>query len=422
MLTVQTTPAQRADVASDTMVTSVLLVPVVLMLVVYSGALSWLLDGRPRVVESALLPALSLVGVLVAILAGTAVVRVSLIVLWLVVWQLMALAWAFDVPSSFFLARTEVMSVFMCSLIVGSFDSAQLRKLFTVTASIMIVVTLLAVVTVPEARSVAERDRAVGLEVNTWRGFFPHKNSMGVWTAIYAVSALALMKGRARIAMVTAGTVLVLGSRSVTALLTFGIGVVIWAWARSMFRRSANISIAIGFGVAVATLAGVTVLQNLSTLVGWFGKDPTLTGRTTIWREVWSSIGERPFTGYGPAGFWYSEGEFRAALDRRIGFGVFQAHQGVLEALLLYGIPGVIIIGVVLFAVTRLGIQFGARGQGELGAFVVAVMSMIALASLSEPMFTGGGLDLLLVLLAGLASAQRWVSDSPSTATPALRE
>ena len=45
-------------------------------------------------------------------------------------------------------------------------------------------------------------------------------------------------------------------------------------------------------------------LDNFKRVTGVLGRDPTLTGRTEIWRFAIKSIASRPFLGYGYDVFW----------------------------------------------------------------------------------------------------------------------
>jgi O-antigen ligase len=391
--------------------------PVVVFLNLYTGAFSSLLEGLPLVLEGALLPGSAVAAFVLALVGGAQPVRVSLVALMVVVLQVMSLAWSYDVSTSTFFVRTEVASLLFLMLVVGSFTVDQMRALLVRTAAVAITLSFAAILAMPESRTVAERDRSEGIAIDTWRALYPHKNSMGVWIAVHTVVVLALASRRQRIALAAGGAVLVLGSRSVTALLTLGFGVLVYLWARSMFRRGSNVSFSLSFVAGTAVIATMVAVQNLSTLVAWFGKDPTLTGRTAIWSIVWDAVLDRPLVGYGPAGFWYVDDEFRALIDRGIGFGVFQAHQGVLELLLLFGVVGFVLVAAILVTLTRDAVRLGTGGDHSIAAAALAVVGMIVLASLSEPMFTRGGLDLLVILTAGFGSALRL----PGIAAPQSR-
>ena len=79
---------------------------------------------------------------------------------------------------------------------------------------------------------------------------------------------------------------------------------------------------------------------SLDTVLAWSGRDPTLTGRTLLWHEVWELVRERPLLGYGYGAFWAESSEPASLLWEAIGWAVPTAHNGYLELLLELGVVG----------------------------------------------------------------------------------
>lgn len=385
----------------------------------YLGAFDLLIERLPRVVDGALLPALLIVALVITLTNGPLPARIDLVVVAVVVWQVMSLAWMFDPVTSLFLVRTEVLALALVTMVAGTFDARHLRQTLVTAAAMAIIGSTVAVAVWPTARSLALRDQSVGAEVNNaWRGLFPHKNSMGIFVAMYFVTAVTLARGRLRLFLAGAALVLLAGAQSVTALLTLLAGLGVYAWMLPSLLRRRPPHLALAALVVSAGVGSSLVLQNLSTLVGYFGKDPTLTGRTDIWSAAWWAIGDRPILGYGPAGFWLTEGELRDAIDRRIGFGVYQAHQGILELVLLFGVVGLILVAILFAVGVGAANKLGQRNEPVLGALGLAVLGMLVLASFSEPTLTGGGLMLAVFLVAAMGSAGRAVADPAGRPNP----
>ena len=81
-------------------------------------------------------------------------------------------------------------------------------------------------------------------------------------------------------------------------------------------------------GVVPLVIAGISYFKEIMYLVG---KDPTLTGRTTIWRAVVVAAMKRPLLGYGYKAFWTGlQGESGNVLMSN-GWSFAQAHNGFLE-------------------------------------------------------------------------------------------
>jgi O-antigen ligase len=83
-----------------------------------------------------------------------------------------------------------------------------------------------------------------------------------------------------------------------------------------------------------------------SMFVSRLGVDPTLSGRTSVWREVIKAISEHPWLGYGFQSFWggLTAESTRIVLTLDWNFGY--AHNGFLEVLLQVGLVG---LGFVLY-------------------------------------------------------------------------
>lgn len=80
-------------------------------------------------------------------------------------------------------------------------------------------------------------------------------------------------------------------------------------------------------------------------LASMVGRDPTLTGRTTIWNAVLSTH-TNPLVGTGYEIFWL--GPRLQTVWRRTGFAINEAHNGYLEVYLNLGLIGLAILGLFL--------------------------------------------------------------------------
>ena len=86
-------------------------------------------------------------------------------------------------------------------------------------------------------------------------------------------------------------------------------------------------------------------------LVDTLGKDMQLNGRLPLWQLILDKVYERPWLGYGSAGFWTSEhalyvinNSWAGSYGSNVGIGGegvrFNAHNGYLDLLLEYGLVG----------------------------------------------------------------------------------
>ena len=87
------------------------------------------------------------------------------------------------------------------------------------------------------------------------------------------------------------------------------------------------------------------------------GKDPTLTGRTDIWAYVIPDIYEKPWFGWGYAGFWVISNPAAMEIGEALHWFSPQAHNGLLESLVNVGVVGTAGFVYLLIRNMRLGLR-----------------------------------------------------------------
>jgi exopolysaccharide production protein ExoQ len=151
-------------------------------------------------------------------------------------------------------------------------------------------------------------------------GIFVQKNYMGKYMVLFWVVGLAVVVDRGSAGWIRIGAaglavisaVMAYLSESATAVLLILVtsviilGGVIFLLGGAM--RASRIS-AFCLCIAGAASIGAFVLPSLQTspieaVLGHFGKDTTLTGRTVLWSYAEDQIAQRPLLGVGAEGFW----------------------------------------------------------------------------------------------------------------------
>jgi O-antigen ligase len=134
------------------------------------------------------------------------------------------------------------------------------------------------------------------------RGLFPHKNQFGWYAAIGLLWTWTLRRevGQrvvwAVVPVLFAG-LLVADSITAQVIAVAAAGYVIAVrLSQRLFRDGARAALAM---MTATLLAGLVVVALGPTLLGALGRDPTLTGRTQVWRHYLGYVQERSLTGYG---------------------------------------------------------------------------------------------------------------------------
>jgi O-antigen ligase len=173
-----------------------------------------------------------------------------------------------------------------------------------------------------------------------WKGAFPHKNAFG---RILWLSALVFYFARPRVSrwvLLAVPLCLLLLSRSVTGMVAFGLVLVIPPFYR-LFRQRMTVWFPVYAVIGAALLAVIFVAgAMLPNALQAMNRDPTLTGRTYVWKAVLPAIVKRRWLGYGFNSFWLGMRGESSAVMIQIGFFASQAHDGFLNLMLDLGLVG----------------------------------------------------------------------------------
>jgi exopolysaccharide production protein ExoQ len=157
----------------------------------------------------------------------------------------------------------------------------------------------------------------------------------------------------------------------------------------------------------VAATAGVVALALAvhfwPLLAAAMGKDPSMTGRTEIYAEVWRSIMKRPVLGYGFGAFWYA-GNFEVKrIALAIGWpNIGYAENGFLELALEMGLLGAGLVVVMMAKATVQGMRLLRSPQySPRTGWFITMLFLVAITNIDAGWFmTSETLDWVVLLIA----------------------
>ena len=264
-----------------------------------------------------------------------------------------------------------------------------------------------------------------------WRGLARHKNTLGeiglvsaiVWTfRIRQASA----KGRLWCSLFgVASLVLVLGSKSTTALLTlFFISFVALCFAAARWVGPALTTAAAGCCCVIGVLVLVNVAGSEEMFAG-LGKDSTFTGRTDLWEAMIDEAKGHPFLGGGFGGFWTADRDLRLESPEESTWRPTEGHEGYLDLLNETGVVGVFLMALMVIFYFR----NAARSRDHSNLWKSLFISVLIVNTMESTLFrlnsfTGWVFVLsYLALYAGLSQEKERTAalqlQSPSTARAA---
>jgi exopolysaccharide production protein ExoQ len=220
-----------------------------------------------------------------------------------------------------------------------------------------------------------------------WSGAWEEKNQLGghAARAAFLFAFLAWRDAGYRKTWSAAFIVslaLVTLSTSVTALLAtlLGFGVLVSAW---WMLKGRTWSLTLLWGAA--SIIGIGILVYVAApgaLLGLVGRDASLTGRTDIWAELITAIGERPVLGYGYLAFWGLDSEPRYWLARALDWNAPSGHNGWLDLAISLGLAGLVIYAIDFVVSAWRAVKLATVSPA--GVFAIGFLAQFMLFAMSE--------------------------------------
>ena len=317
------------------------------------------------------------------ILAGRETWRALLRSPLLVMLALLAIAsalWSIDAELSFRRGVAVLATTLLGVYIAARFDWLGALRLLAVVWFALMALSFIAGVIAPGFSHST-------VHAGAWMGGWSEKNALGghAARASFLFAFLAWRDAPLRrwwLGGTTLALLLVLLSKSATALLGAGVGLGVLACAWWMLKgRRWSLSLAWA-GLTLGGLAILTYATAPGLLLSLVGKDETLTGRTDIWAQLLDAIGQKPVVGYGYLAFWGLDSEPRYWLARAVDWNAPSGHNGWLDLAISLGL-----VGAVLFAID-LVLSLARAGRLALtsptGVFALGFLAQFLLFAMSE--------------------------------------
>lgn len=382
----------------------------------------------PGFASSGLFPLLSLGVLLLTPTDRLARIPIPWAILGYVGWLVASYAWTEIDFSTAFLIRSQLPPLLMLSVLTATIPPARVIKVLLGMFTVLSIWALLNSLAFSDSRVVHFSEGGIdGGDQLGFRGTFNHKNLLGIFTVYALCLVLPFSRGRWRQPLILLCVVLIMGTRSATAASGLFAVMFAWFWIAAIDSQKKRKEREVLFVLSLASAVGAVLLAFglLPALLDLYQKDLTFSGRTVIWSESLVTIGRRPIQGYGYGGVWLDgQNPVTAELRRRITFGAAHAHNGVIEVLLQVGLVG---LGLLLVFIGRLFRLVGyAIVRGPLksyGQWGLLTLLALLLMQISEPLFEGGHLGLLIIIWTVLTrlhnDAERppWMRERPFATT-----
>ncbi len=213
-------------------------------------------------------------------------------------------------------------------------------------------------------------------------GFLGHKNAVGLLTAL-ALPVFLLQAstrsagGWVMLSGIVVAAVLLVLSRSLTGA-SVGLTLCMIVALRPVstrLRRPAILLLppAVLVMITIAATAGLT-----DEVLALLGRDPTLTGRTEIWRDALPAILERPLLGHSVVNFWQRDAV------KKSGVWFSNAHNGFLQQLINHGVLGLALLVLQISSTLLHAVRWHGRHAVQRAIWPICIGSLFLLYNLAE--------------------------------------
>ena len=279
------------------------------------------------------------------------------------------------------LILTTCVVAMAASLLLLPHSQAELTLWLGTAALILLALCYLGVLLAPTYSMHTAGDMFEEHLAGDWRGPFGHKNiaapvmAMLVFVGLYLTSRKSLISGIAITGLASVFLVFSGGKSAIgLCVVTLVLSSVVYA-LKSLWLRAAVCFVPL-FTLNALTVGSVFD-NRLAEILKLLPIDTTFTGRTDIWEFAISSLGLRPFLGYGFAAFWGTDSIEKLVKDDQLEWAATasHSHNGYLDTALTLGYPGLVLI-IFIFVYSPLRDFSVAARSGNAGPLVKLFMRL----------------------------------------------
>jgi exopolysaccharide production protein ExoQ len=261
-------------------------------------------------------------------------------------WAILSTGWSQNPKTSLQDGLFLVANIALVFYLLERFSGDGILRLLVWVGSAAALASLFVIIVFPQYGLMSRGQYGLG----AWEGIYGHKNicseAMGL-----LLMPIFFAKIRSRYALlfrvfyVVLIGIIILMSRSVGGYIIYASAILLIA----IMKLLAKMRRTDAFALSVLLIAGalgcvITAVNFVPDVLSLLGKDPTLTGRTTIWAAVMMSILKKPLIGYGFKAFWQGlNGESANAILTMKWPGLSYSENGVLDLWLDLGGIGVVL-------------------------------------------------------------------------------
>ncbi|MGK7897133.1 MAG: O-antigen ligase family protein, partial [Xenococcus sp. (in: cyanobacteria)] len=263
--------------------------------------------------------------------------------IWLfVIFVFLSFSWSIAPDKTFRFGVYGIGSTLVGLYLGTRYSLREQLKILTWTFATVVILSVIFAVALPKYGFMLS-----GIYPDALRGIYTHKNIFGIHivlaTVVFFLRAIDTKEGSwiFWLLLITSLALTVM-CKSTTSLLNVILMLTLCLVYR-IFRWRYEILVSTVLAVLITGIGAALYFFNFIGTDAFFeaiGKDPTLSSRTEIWKQVWEAIQLKPLLGYGSAAFWDGLEGPSKYVELAVRAKVAYAHNGFLDILLGIGFIG----------------------------------------------------------------------------------
>lgn len=254
-------------------------------------------------------------------------------------------------------------------------------------------------------------------EFGAAQGSFLHRNYLAFFLAVAFVVFLARIdlvgtRRGAFVLLLLLDGWLVWRAQSQTIIVLLPACIAIYIVARLIASSRAFGKLYLLACVVLSGLAvGLVVASSFSDFAADFGRDGTLTGRTSIWAAAAPLVEVKPLWGWGWQSVWSPKDTVYNSVLQTMQLSIPNAHSGYLDFALQLGYAGVAVMVTAMLVPLLIGLRQLLSARSSIAAWVLTMSFLLITTNITDTRLTREFGFLVLVIVT--CAAVRFSADSP---------
>jgi O-antigen ligase len=287
-------------------------------------------------------------------------------------WAILSVAWSEQPSTSAVNALRFALNVMLVIFLFERYSGNDIQKLMILVGCVAAAGNIIMVIAFPQYGLQVRGLAAFG----AWEGIFGQKNLCGLEMLVLLLPAFFVKLTGIYAKGLRFGYIAIVMTQSVGAWVVTALCLSFVALLKLTSRMPGkDTAVIVAAVVALVLAAGVTALANFDAIMYGLGKDPTMTGRTVLWKGLAHIAMNRPILGYGYSAFWRGlDGPSRALALELNWHGLGGAESGVMEVWLELGIVGVLLYAAIFLRAVRDAFYCFGHGASPAALWYISIL------------------------------------------------